>query len=170
MTSPRKKQKKGLPKVDANDKFEHLFLYIPRSILLFIQGDVTHAGDFCFGQTKGQVETNHCLHFYCCLNYKTKKTSLLIVLSSSKDHYSVPFDGYRRLILAGSQRNKDGRWNGVRGVVVSGGNNEFRQGHVRMGVGWTVMRVRWEERASMHRIVKSGLSRRDAPGVRGLLR
>jgi len=31
-------------------KFEHYFLYIPRGILLWIQGNVAYAGGFCFGQ------------------------------------------------------------------------------------------------------------------------
>jgi len=45
----QKKQKKGLPK--AYDKvFEHYFLYIPRGVLLLIEGNVAHAGGFCYGQ------------------------------------------------------------------------------------------------------------------------
>jgi len=65
----QKKQKKGLCKEDE-EKFKHYFLYIPRGILLFIQGDgdVAHAGGFCFGQTCQKQETNHHLHFYCCPN------------------------------------------------------------------------------------------------------
>jgi len=33
------------------EKFKHYFLYIPRGILLWIQGNAAHAGGFCFGQT-----------------------------------------------------------------------------------------------------------------------
>ena len=37
-----------------------------------IQGNVAHAGGFCFGQNGLKEETNHCLYFYCCPNYETK--------------------------------------------------------------------------------------------------
>jgi len=67
----KKKQKKGLPKED-DEAFEHYFLYIPRGILLLIQGNVAHSGGFCFGQNGLKEETNHCLHFYCCPNDATK--------------------------------------------------------------------------------------------------
>jgi hypothetical protein len=68
---PKKKQKKGLPKED-DEVFEHYFLYIPRGILLLIQGNVAHSGGFCFGQNAKNVETNQRLHFYCCPNDATK--------------------------------------------------------------------------------------------------
>jgi len=68
---PKKKQKKGLPKED-DEVFEHYFLYIPRGILLLIQGNVAHSGGFCFGQNAKNVETNQHLHFYCCPNDATK--------------------------------------------------------------------------------------------------
>ena len=67
----KKKQKKGLPKED-DEAFEHYFLYIPRGILLLIQGNVAHSGGFCFGQNGLKDETNHRLHFYCCPNNETK--------------------------------------------------------------------------------------------------
>ena len=41
----KKKQKKGLPKED-DEVFENYFLYIPRGILLLIQGNVAHSGIF----------------------------------------------------------------------------------------------------------------------------
>jgi len=58
----KKKQKKGLPKED-DEAFEHYFLYIPRGILLLIQGNVAHSGSYCFGQNGLKQETNHHLHF-----------------------------------------------------------------------------------------------------------
>jgi hypothetical protein len=67
----KKKQKTGLPKED-DEAFEHYFLYIPRGILLLIQGNVAHSGGFCFGQNGLKDETNHRLHFYCCPNEETK--------------------------------------------------------------------------------------------------
>jgi len=67
----KKKQKKGLPKED-DDVFEHYFLFIPRGILLLIQGNVAHAGGFCYGQNGKNQETNHRLHFYCCPDNVTK--------------------------------------------------------------------------------------------------
>ena len=67
----KKKQKTGLPKED-DEAFEHYFLYIPRGILLLIQGNVAHSGGFCFGQNGLKDETNHRLHFYCCPNNETK--------------------------------------------------------------------------------------------------
>ncbi len=67
----KKKQKKGLPKED-DEAFEHYFLYIPKGILLLIQGNVAHSGGFCFGQNGIKKETNHRLHFYCCPDYATK--------------------------------------------------------------------------------------------------
>ncbi len=67
----QKKQKKGLPKV-YDKVFEDYFLYIPRGVVLFIQGNVAHTGGFCFGQTGLKQETNHHLHIYCCHNDATK--------------------------------------------------------------------------------------------------
>jgi len=71
MFSSQKKQKKGFSKA-YDDVFEHYFLYIPREICLLIQGNVAHSGSFCFGQNGLKQETNHCLHFYCCPDRKSK--------------------------------------------------------------------------------------------------
>ncbi len=67
----QKKQKKGLPKED-DEVFEHYFLYIPRGILLLIQGNVVHSGGFCFRHNGLKLETNHHFHFSCCPNDATK--------------------------------------------------------------------------------------------------
>jgi len=40
--------------------------------LLFIQGNVVHAGGFCVGQTGLKQESNHHLHLYCCPILTTK--------------------------------------------------------------------------------------------------
>jgi len=62
ISSQAKKQKKGLPKV-YDKVFVYYFLYVPSIVLLLIQGNVAHAGGFCFGQTSLKQETNHHLHF-----------------------------------------------------------------------------------------------------------
>jgi len=67
----QKKQKKVLSKV-YDKAFEHYFLYIPMGTLLLIQGNVAHAGGFCFGKTGLKQETNQHLHFNCCPNDATK--------------------------------------------------------------------------------------------------
>jgi len=53
----QKNQKKRLPKEDE-ERCNHDFCYIPRGYLL-IQGNVAHAGDFCFGQKGQKQQTYH---------------------------------------------------------------------------------------------------------------
>ena len=67
----RNRRQDDRPKED-DEAFEHYFLYIPRGILLLIQGNVAHSDGFCFGQNGLKEETNHHLHFYCCPNDATK--------------------------------------------------------------------------------------------------
>jgi len=44
----------------------HFYLYIPYGVMLYLPGDVIHAGDFCFSRQPTNDFSNECVHFYIC--------------------------------------------------------------------------------------------------------
>ena len=44
----------------------HFYLYIPYGVMLYLPGDVIHAGGFCFGRKPTNQLSNERVHFYIC--------------------------------------------------------------------------------------------------------
>jgi len=52
--------------VSGNEYYCHFYIYIPCGSILFLLGDMVHAGGFSFGCVTGKEYSNQHIHFYIC--------------------------------------------------------------------------------------------------------
>jgi len=52
--------------------YSHFTLFITYGVMLYLPGDIIHAGGFCFGRKVRNDFNNECIHFYICDGNDTK--------------------------------------------------------------------------------------------------
>jgi len=57
---------KDLYVANNQEYFCHFYVYIPYGSIVFLPGNMVHAGGFTFGQSSGKEYMNQGIHFYIC--------------------------------------------------------------------------------------------------------